>query len=466
LWVTDGSAVGTYQISYAFGPGASVSLGNGKALFSAHDSAHGNELWVTDGTAASTSMVADLRSGTGSSNPGRFAALGNGKALFVAVDDAHGLELWITDGSAPNTYLLKDINPGGGNSLPYDITAIGNGKALFSANDGTHGYELWYTDGTTGGTRLVEDINPGDKNSSPFVFTVLQAACYRRGTMILTPSGEVPVEALATGAAVVTLSGAGAPGPLDRAAPCGLRAASGARCGLARAHRGRGARVRPALARPPSVARPRAVLRGCADPRAPSAERRNDPPGEARRRRVLAPRAGATRRALRRRCLRRELSRHRQSRRARRCRRAFAGQIGKLQLSAATDQAVDLPLREAHRHRRAQPGNGGDIVKLAHHAAEPKPMLGAPVRQVDHLHHALRLASFLLQPRIERQAGEIAMLAWQREAHQHLVADEPDAARKSGAPGDGIEPPGREFDLGQLARSGIPDIQPPAVQTG
>jgi len=93
-------------------------------------------------------------------------------------------------------------------------------------------------------------------------------------------------------------------------------------------------------------------------------------------------------------------------------------------------------------------------------------VVGAAARQVDHLHHALRLAAFLLHPLIERQAREIAMLARQGQAHQHLVADERDATRKARTMRDGIEPPGTEFDLAHFAGPGIADVQTSAMQTG
>ena len=62
----------------------------------------------------------------------------------------------MTDGTAAGTTLVADINPGSGSSYAYGFTALGNGTALFSANDGTHGYELWVTDGTAAGTTLVD----------------------------------------------------------------------------------------------------------------------------------------------------------------------------------------------------------------------------------------------------------------------------------------------------------------------
>jgi len=79
------------------------------------------------------------------------------------MDSTNGKELWVSDGTAAGTTLLKNINPGGNSSFPSDFTVFDN-KLFFSADDGTHGRELWVTDGTTAGTKLVTDLNPGSGN--------------------------------------------------------------------------------------------------------------------------------------------------------------------------------------------------------------------------------------------------------------------------------------------------------------
>ena len=47
-----------------------------KTYFQASDSTHGTELWVTDGTTAGTSFIADIYPGTGGSYPTDFAEAG------------------------------------------------------------------------------------------------------------------------------------------------------------------------------------------------------------------------------------------------------------------------------------------------------------------------------------------------------------------------------------------------------
>lgn len=67
--------------------------------------------------------------------------------VFTADDGTHGNELWITDGTAAGTNLVKDIYSGASDSMPYGFTALGNGKFLFQADDEVNGCDL-VTSGT------------------------------------------------------------------------------------------------------------------------------------------------------------------------------------------------------------------------------------------------------------------------------------------------------------------------------
>ena len=175
LWVTDGSGSGTSMLvdirpgATGSTPGKFFAMGNGKVLFQANDGVHGNEPWISDGTAAGTSMLANLNPGGvfSNSDPAAFTAIGGGKVLFQATDGAaHGHELWITDGTAAGTSQVIDIRPGGFGSYGGPIQPLGNGLSVFSADDGVHGRELFVTDGTGAGTSLLKDIEPGA--GSPF----------------------------------------------------------------------------------------------------------------------------------------------------------------------------------------------------------------------------------------------------------------------------------------------------------
>ena len=173
LWITDGTEAGTSLVKdidpvTGFGfpnssfPNGFTPLGT-KLVFMATDAANGTELWITDGTEAGTTLVKDIYPGPSSSFPFAFAAIGT-QLVFNADDGVNGRELWITDGTEAGTTLVKDIHPGTGgccpnSSNPGSFTALGS-QLVFGASD-SNGYELWITNGTQAGTTLVKDINPG-----------------------------------------------------------------------------------------------------------------------------------------------------------------------------------------------------------------------------------------------------------------------------------------------------------------
>ena len=102
-------------------------------------------------------------------SPQNLVAAGN-HLYFTATDSAHGRELWRSDGTAAGTQMVADINPGTADAGVAGITAA-NGRIYFSADDGTHGPELWTSDGTTAGTLLFAAADQGPTGSSPGDFT-------------------------------------------------------------------------------------------------------------------------------------------------------------------------------------------------------------------------------------------------------------------------------------------------------
>ena len=225
LWITDGTATGTTlvkQINADTGgaqPNNITQLGHtGRAVFTAKDKPNntpkGAELFVTDGTAAGTKLVADLDPGQSATLSG-FKQFGD-KILFTYQEDGfYAPAIWVTDGTAVGTIKLLSSAPAGafgfvdfggkelfwtnkasGYSTPWitDGTVAGTIQlsttavlgdsygwavlgsiALFSGDTGNfNGTELWQTDGTVAGTRVAQDIYPQiNKSSYPQGFAVL-----------------------------------------------------------------------------------------------------------------------------------------------------------------------------------------------------------------------------------------------------------------------------------------------------
>jgi ELWxxDGT repeat protein len=183
LWKSDGTAAGTVMVK-DIRPGA----GNGNLLFlttvgstlyfSANDGINGGELWKSDGTAAGTVMVKDIRPGAGSASVYALTAVGS-TLYFAANDGVSGLELWKSDGTAAGTVVVKDIFPGASaSSVLQQLTAVGS-ILYFAADDGVNGFELWKSDGTTAGTVMVKDIVPGaGAGSVPQPLTAVGSTLY------------------------------------------------------------------------------------------------------------------------------------------------------------------------------------------------------------------------------------------------------------------------------------------------
>src|SRR5262245_59764439 len=55
-------------------------------------------------------LLANVNAGTEASDPGQFTQVGP-VVFFTANDDVNGRELWKTDGTAAGTMLVKDIRP-------------------------------------------------------------------------------------------------------------------------------------------------------------------------------------------------------------------------------------------------------------------------------------------------------------------------------------------------------------------
>jgi ELWxxDGT repeat protein len=175
-WISDGTEEGTilladifpdmnYGLRYQTARDA-VATPGGKFLFRAHTEYAGEELWVSDGTPAGTSLLKDIHSGSSSSEPSQLTVVGDNVFFTASLPgyETWAKELWVTDGTAAGTVLVKDIRPGAEGSFPQELTAVG-GRLFFQAYDDIHGNEIWTSDGTPAGTFLVKDIRPGQASA-------------------------------------------------------------------------------------------------------------------------------------------------------------------------------------------------------------------------------------------------------------------------------------------------------------
>ncbi|MFN5513829.1 MAG: ELWxxDGT repeat protein, partial [Cyanobacteriota bacterium] len=146
----------------------------------ANDGVNGDELWKSDGTAAGTVLVKDIRPGSSSSYLRELTGVGN-TLYFSANDGVNGDELWKSDGTAAGTVLVKDINPGSSSSYLRELTGVGN-TLYFRANDGVNGDELWALDVssdlpsslTISATSAAQ--TEGNAGGKAFTFTVIRSS--------------------------------------------------------------------------------------------------------------------------------------------------------------------------------------------------------------------------------------------------------------------------------------------------
>ena len=124
----------------------------GKLYFSAQGTPGDDELWVTDGTQAGTTMIKAI-------NPGRGAGIANlvllnNSIIFMASQNGITWDLWGTDGTDSGTKIIDTLNQPTNSALGYNnFSWIGN-KVLFCTKE-----KLLITDGTASGTDSLLSIS-------------------------------------------------------------------------------------------------------------------------------------------------------------------------------------------------------------------------------------------------------------------------------------------------------------------
>lgn len=204
LWVTDGTAAGTHELTGISGANSQGVIGagqnpdmtifNNEVFFDGVNAAGQNGLWVSDGTAAGTHEITGIGGVNANGlDPTHLTAF-NGELFFNGVDTGGQNGLWVTDGTAAGTHEITGISGVSVNGLnPLDLTVF---------NSNSSGPIVWAA-GVSGDFALAANWNPA---SVPGAGN--DAAINPSGTYTVTSSANETVNSLTT-ASGATLDVAG-----------------------------------------------------------------------------------------------------------------------------------------------------------------------------------------------------------------------------------------------------------------
>lgn len=142
---------------YGAGELASSVEMNGLLYFVAQDSYYNDELWVTDGTQQGTHVVKEINQFGGAGING-LHKVGN-RLVFSATEDSGDVwatknyDLYVSDGTAQGTFMLADLNEWNSDFLTSSRVISFNNKFVFCSS--TH---VMVTDGTISGTKQLSPI--------------------------------------------------------------------------------------------------------------------------------------------------------------------------------------------------------------------------------------------------------------------------------------------------------------------
>jgi len=199
MWKVDVAAPqGATLVTELGDPGSATPSGmiefNGKLFFAHQDILHGQELWVSDGTAGGTHLFLDINPDQYASSSPQDFVVHNGALYFVAYTDTDGWEIYRTDGAAGATVRLTEFT--GPNWLfPRYLTSAGGTLYFVFRDSESVGSELWKTDGTVGGSTRIIDPDANSQFNDISELTVMGGRLYfladndAHGTELWTSDG-------------------------------------------------------------------------------------------------------------------------------------------------------------------------------------------------------------------------------------------------------------------------------------
>lgn len=128
---------------------------DGKLLFTHAVAGEGTELYSSDGTPGSLSLVKDIYPGPDDgASGGRVLTTLNTGILFLGCTAAEGCELWRSDGTEAGTQLVKDLQIGSASaSFVSDFVVVDDLAYFLASIAGVR--SIWVTDGTEQGTQRL-----------------------------------------------------------------------------------------------------------------------------------------------------------------------------------------------------------------------------------------------------------------------------------------------------------------------
>lgn len=128
--------------------------GGGRIYYAAADAAHGTELWTSDGTAAGTVRLTDIRPGAdGGTDPYAMARLGK-RVVFSGNDPDFAADLWIAGPTPGSAKRIKNLDT----TATIDWMRTVGDEVWFEVQHAPGTFELWKTDGTKAGTVKIKTL--------------------------------------------------------------------------------------------------------------------------------------------------------------------------------------------------------------------------------------------------------------------------------------------------------------------
>jgi hypothetical protein len=116
-------------------------------------------LWTTNGSAIGTNELSVSGASASGLAPNDMTVF-NSQVLFNGTDTSDSCGVWLTNGTAGGTHEITGIVGAPTTRLgldPSDLTVFGT-EALFNGADASGDVALWETDGTAGGTHEISGI--------------------------------------------------------------------------------------------------------------------------------------------------------------------------------------------------------------------------------------------------------------------------------------------------------------------